>query len=693
MVNRTFPLLPVSTLAMFLIAGLGVALLLETPSRWLTPAQSIVRGASAAAETARVVYLAGELSSDEDMIMLTAAIAAADPSAVLLLDSPKARPHLKAFLTEFRPERVIPIGSFPNGIPDLEQRLGIRTAPLVEWKPGQPAALWKAILNRAARVVVCPARPRGLLLQAARLAGGCRAPLFILRNQDAERDMLGRQLADWGAHEVWAVGEAANVCRNFASIRLTALDSEEQIAAAAVQAQDKKGPVHALVLANAADTTKDKGKMSLLAPWLATQKGAALALTNEAGTNTATVVEAALHNPLLAQIDTLILVAGLEAVPMERRPNPARGKDESIQMEPLTPAGTEPFSFATGRLFHEDLGVLTLLLARQRLLASSALPGPRKALIVSNPGGGLSLMETFSRNTSMELRNRGYETTALFEGDATPDKVQRLMPDQDIFLWEGHYRTMVDEYGLPGWKEPLRPSLIFLQSCLALNEAEALPLFQRGAVSVVGTPTRNYSGSGGAFTLAFFDAMLYDDQSLGGALRQAKNFLLAYSLLKEKRLGSNARLGGANLRSAWAFTLWGDPTLKLPRPTPARDALPPVRSRVERNTIVLTLPEAVYPKVTTEGYQAQMWPNARLAGLLKKEPNQDERRLVPFLFAELALPQVPLDKTPRLKSKLPASRWQFCWDSRRRHGYLLVIPRARESEELRFQVSWETLTD
>jgi len=55
MVNRTFPLLPVSTLAMFLIAGLGVALRLEIPSRSLTSTKSVVRGASAAAEPARVV--------------------------------------------------------------------------------------------------------------------------------------------------------------------------------------------------------------------------------------------------------------------------------------------------------------------------------------------------------------------------------------------------------------------------------------------------------------------------------------------------------------------------------------------------------------------------------------------------------------------------------------------------------------
>src|SRR5262249_36187796 len=161
----------------------------------------------------------------------------------------------------------------------------------------------------------------------------------------------------------------------------------------------------------------------------------------------------------------------------------------------------------------------------------------------------------FSRHTAKELHNHGYETTALFDRDVSKDLLRHLLPEQDIFLWEGHYKTLVEKYGLPGWTEPLRPSLVFLQSCLALNEAEAQPLLQRGAVAVVGSSTRTYSGTGGAFTLAFFDALLYDGQSLGGSLRQAKNFLLAYSLLKEKRLGATAQLGGANQRSAWAFTL------------------------------------------------------------------------------------------------------------------------------------------
>ena len=94
---------------------------------------------------------------------------------------------------------------------------------------------------------------------------------------------------------------------------------------------------------------------------------------------------------------------------------------------------------------------------------------------------------------------------------------------------------------MPDWDEPTAPSFVFLQSCLALTEEKAQPLLRRGAVGVVGSPVRTYSASGGACSLAFFDALLYDDQSLGGGLRQAKNFLLAYALLKEKRLGKDAK--------------------------------------------------------------------------------------------------------------------------------------------------------
>lgn len=402
----------------------------------------------------------------------------------------------------------------------------------------------------------------------------------------------------------------------------------------------------------------------------------------------AKAVEAAVRRPGLTQVDTLVLLANLHAIPMEKRPNPAPGKDTEITLEPLTPTGVDLFSFAIGRLFHEEPGMIPLMLARARLLPQS--PAPRKVLLVSNPGGGLALLESISRNTAKEFKNRGYDATTLFHNDVQPDAVRTLMPQQDIFLWEGHYRTMVDRFGMPRWKEPLPPSLVFLQSCLALNENETRPLFERGAIALVGSPTRTYSGSGGAFTLSFFDALLYEERSLGGAIRQSKNFLMAYALLKEKRLGDGAKLAGANRRSAWAFTLWGDPTLRLPQPPLPADALPIVRSSVRGDILTLTVPGTRYPKVHTGEFETELWPNARLAGLVTKDRVDDERRLVPMLFAEVALPKAPTGKTPRLTSRLPDENWVFAWDARRRTGYLLALPRARDREQLRFQIHWES---
>jgi hypothetical protein len=473
-------------------------------------------------------------------------------------------------------------------------------------------------------------------------------------------------------------------------INVVSLDQEEAVATAYLQHRRKQGPIKALVVTNPADAERGLGNLSRLAPWVAVQHGAALLCTNESGDNTVAVVNSALKKPELARADSLILVAGLKAIPMEHRPNPVPGKDASIEMEPLTPVGSEPFTFATGRLFHEDPGVFTLILARQKLLKEPAdSRRPRNALVVSNPGGGLTLLETFSRHTSNELRNGGYQTIARFDEEVSKKEVRALLPSQDIFLWEGHYRTMVDTYEMPKWTEPLRPALIFLQSCLALNEAEAKPLFDRGAIGIVGSSTRTYSASGGAFTLAFFDALLYEDQSLGGGLRQAKNFLLAYALLKAKLLGDRAKLSGANMRSAWAFTLWGDPTLKLPRPELPAEALAPVQHVVKGNTIILTLPESTYETIKVSRYRAEMRPNARMAGLLTASGDQDNRRLVPFLFAEVHLPKAPAGKVPRLSSRVPSRHWVFNWDGRRRCGYLLVAPRQKDDKEVRFHVSWE----
>ncbi|HTU88572.1 MAG TPA: hypothetical protein VMF69_00605, partial [Gemmataceae bacterium] len=84
-------------------------------------------------------------------------------------------------------------------------------------------------------------------------------------------------------------------------------------------------------------------------------------------------------------------------------------------------------------------------------------------------------------------------------------------------------------------------------------------------------------------------------------------------------------------------------------------------------------------------------PNGRAAGLVKKEKIDDRRPLVPFVFAEVHLPRGRLGLTPRLSSRLPSNRWVFCWDQRRRCGYLLITPRSQDTEEMRFHIHWDTV--
>jgi hypothetical protein len=675
---------------MLLLAASGLLALVLAGPALPGPAPTTSSPTDAAVRPERVVFLAGDLA-EEDLIAFTANAVASGHPGVVLRDGPRCSRGLRGFLSAFGPERLIAVGPFPAGTDDLERRLGIRPT-LLAWDKGPSDELWKTWFARAEQVVVCPAQPRRLLLQAACLAGTMRAPLWVVHPNGGNLGELRRLVAQWRTRRVLAAGLDA-LARELPSVHVIHLPDTEAVAALHQRQLAQQGSIETLVVTNPADTRRELTGMSMLAPFVALRHRAALVFTADTGDNTAAAVREALRSPRMRSVEHLILVADPKAIPMEQRPNPVPGKDPVIEMEPLTPSGAEPFSFAIGRLFHDDPGILLLMLARQRLLddiARDPAGRPRKALVVSNPGGGLPLLEVFSRSTTRELRNCGYQTTVLCGDEVSRAEVRRLLPQHDIFLWEGHHSTLIKDYGFADWTEPLPPSLTFLQSCLALTDAKTHHLFERGSVAVVGSSTRIYSATGGAFSLAYFNALLYDGRSLGASLRHAKNFLVAYALLKEKRLGKSARLTGANLRSAWAFTLWGDPTLKLPAPPVPAESLSPVRTEVRGNTIVVSVPETPHPQMRTDRYLVGPRPNMFLAGLLTSAEDPKSKALVPFVFTEVALPRGPLHQTPRLRSRLPASHYVFCWDARRRTGYLLVLPHSRAEQELRFYVEWET---
>jgi hypothetical protein len=632
----------------------------------------------------RLVYLAGRLP-DEALISLGAAVACR-PGALLLLDSKPQSRYLKHYLAASRPDHVVAVGAFDEDAAGLSRRLGAAVETILPWPDqGPPLAVWSHLFGHVERVVVCPAEPRKLLLQSACLAGAAGAPLWVMRDRD--RDTLRQCLGEWKTREVFLAGAATALRLRASGRKVRKLPTAQAVQAATLRRLAAKGRVDRAVVVNPADTGKGMGGMSVLGPWLATRRRAVLLCTGADGTDVAEVVKEAAGRRHLSRLDTLILLANLKAIAMQQRPNPIPAdKDKVIELEPLTPCKSEPYSYAIGRLFHDDRTVVPLMLARQRLMAEQT--GPRRALVASNPGGGLNLLETLSRNTSQELRNAGWDVTTLFGNDVTAPVLRRQMVGKDLFLWEGHHNTLIKEWGFSKWDEEMPPTFVFLQSCLALMDYKVQPLLARGAVGVLGTSTRTYSGSGGAFSLAVLNGLVYEDRPLGDSLRQAKNFLLAYALLKQKRLGGQAVRTGANHRAAWSFTLWGDPTFRLPGPPRPHSALPPVRHEVTGNTIVIDLPGEWHGKVTCSRYQVEMPPGARLAGLVRRPREEKTHPLVPLLFAEVHLPRARAGLTPRLRSRVPGRQWVFVWDERRRTGYLLVMAPRPAGGELRFRVEW-----
>ncbi|MGE3805396.1 MAG: hypothetical protein AB7K24_12045 [Gemmataceae bacterium] len=630
----------------------------------------------------RVVFL-GHPADAEQLVVLGAALAASRHPGVFLLDSERARPHLQAFLKDYQPTELISVGAGAAMGRKLRNPLNL-SGRHIDWRRGPPFGLWAELLPQAKRVVVCPQRPYRLLLQAACLAGLAQAPLYVFRDNQETRAELLAFLNEQGTHWIYAVGDVSIPEQAVAPWRVKRFQNEKAVQAACVRRLKERGPIRDLIVANPADRFSD-GAMSPLAPWLAVSRRGLLLLSNASGSDVAAIVEDAERRFHLCG-DHLLLAADLAAIPVERRLNPVRGKDEYIEMEPTTPTGTEPYTYAVGRLFHQDPAVVNLMLAGQRLWRPRAANEPFRALVASNSAGELPLLETFSRTTAKELGNRGFQTTAFFGDDVNPGDLRRLLPRQDIFLWEGHHNTLIKNYGFPEWDERLQPGLFFLQSCLVLQPEKTASLFERGVLGVVGSSTRIYSASGGAFALSYFNALLYERQTLGGSLRHAKNFLVCYAQLKEKRLGSDARLTAVNLRSAWAFSLWGDPGLKLPLPARPEDALPAVKPRLQGNTIRLRVPEETHES-KTKRYRAEVPANGRLAGLVVDEDKTCDR-LVPLLFAEVELPSGPAGATPRLRTKLPDHDWTFCWDGRRHVAYLLVAPGQRD--DLRFHVEWDS---
>ncbi len=630
------------------------------------------------------VILAGEMPNT-DLMTLSVAAAAFAPDATFLVDTPKARTSLRLHLMTTRPATVRMVGRFPSI--DPARRWG-EGPPVIDPEKAHrdPVAFaWSLAPTRVERAVVVAAEPTDELFRAATLAGTVKAPLFVLREDGNPVRGLKELLAAKGVRQVLAVGAAAGPVAKMGGVEVVRLADASAVDAAHRRELAKSGPARLMVLASPGDLDG----CGVFAPWVATLRKAPLLLTNEEGTDAEKVVAAALERPDAAGVEGLIAVADPDMIPQAKRRNPTAGRDgDFVDVEPWIPRSKSALvTIGSGRLYNPDRAGVAMMVARAKMLNEAK--GPPRVMIASNPGDGLPLLETFSRNTARELENAGCKVTGYFgRFNLNETQTRKVMAENDYYIWEGHNGTVRGRFGVGRFQDPMRPSIAFVQSCAELNAQVAGPLFDRGVAGVIGTPNRMFSGSGGSYVLAFSDALAYEGMSVGAAMRHAMNYMLIYAELKEKRLGGDARLGGANRRAAWTFCLWGDPTVHLPPPAPAKDALPRLKTTATKSAITMKMPEQRYPTTEVSPYRAEMWPGGRLAGLYAFD-EEDGKRLFPLAFAEVAIPDAPAGKTPHVSSRVPARNYVFKWDARRKVAYVLLLPREKDVEDVEFRLHWD----
>ncbi len=216
--------------------------------------------------------------------------------------------------------------------------------------------------------------------------------------------------------------------------------------------------------------------------------------------------------------------------------------------------------------------------------------------------------------------------------------------------------------------------IVFLQSCVSLDDAILWRLDELGGVALIGSMTSIHSGAGSAMLNAAMNSTLYHGGTLGEALRDAQNYMLCVEELKGRR-GHKEQAKG--IRVALSFRVWGDPELRV---WPMRLSEPrqePVRAEwLGWNAVRIDVPQTRLPEARCDKYAVSIFPNSQFAGLLRTEPD-GTKRLSPIYFFCLPLPAT-LAANPGASvlepSRLDAHRVAVRVDRGRGVVYLVYLP-------------------
>lgn len=223
--------------------------------------------------------------------------------------------------------------------------------------------------------------------------------------------------------------------------------------------------------------------------------------------------------------------------------------------------------------------------------------------------------------------------------------------------------------------------LILIQSCHSLDDT-ILDILTTGAVGIVGSKTNIHSASGSAFIKSFCDGLLYRSDTIGEALRDAKNYLLCVSALKKAR--GHTQYAKVE-RVAHSFHLWGDPEMRLYNGLQNSQRIKAVSARfVEPDKISITIPTKRLSTSRTEKYFLRMFPGSEAAGILKRLKGKEIRRVAPIYFFRIPMPKgfEPTQYAGLKKSDDTTVRAVFFVDSFKRFLYIVYFPEKEEKEQV-----------
>ena len=222
--------------------------------------------------------------------------------------------------------------------------------------------------------------------------------------------------------------------------------------------------------------------------------------------------------------------------------------------------------------------------------------------------------------------------------------------------------------------------LVILQSCHSLKEDRGQEVLGLGGVGVVGTVSGIHSASGSALVKALCDGMLYRGDTVGEALRDARNYCLGLGELKSRRGHSEQ---SKVMRTALGFCLWGDPELRLFPGEGYRAKDRPVSATlVGPGQLRIAIPGRRLPACQTDKYEARMFPGSQAAGMVRKIKGKEHRRLMPLYFFRLPLPAGSGDLRPgQGRPNGDASpQTVLLTDRFRRYVYVLHLPDKQEEQ-------------